>query len=61
MGGTDFEEEGGEGPKMARRLLYIAVLLGLGGFEAVSEPFDLDRAVRSGGGLGRWARLTSGL
>ena len=24
------------------------------GFEAVSEPFDLDRTVRSGGGV-RWA------
>ena len=56
MGGTDFEEEGGEGPKMTRGDAIYSSFARVRGFEAVSEPFDLDRTVRSGGGLDRWAR-----
>ena len=47
IGGTDFKDEEGEGPKWHGGGLYKVRGARVRGFEAVSEPFDLDRTTRS--------------
>ena len=61
MGCAENKVEGRGRPKLVGETFIYSKGARVRGFEAVSEPFDLDRTVRSRGGLGRWARLTSGL